>query len=831
MGTIHDVYDSDTRFIINPITRLVKNESSRKTTLIQKDHNSERFSFEVPRYIEGHDMSLCNKVEINYINIDAAIKEQKNEGQYIVEDLQIDKENEEKVVFSWLISEQATQYAGLLSFNIMFRCMDNAETMYRWSTYINSDISVSGGYDNGNVIAQEYADVLAAWEKELFDAEDSAIKNIENKANSTMAAMDKFSTDTYNSFKNNVDAKNAAMTQHANETFENFNSSVDRKAEQTLASIPEEYSDLDAEVKMGKADILDAEQRLIHTDGIIDISKSFVHGMIKQDGDGYITQEVDNQHYHRIATKDSVYLMEGDIVTFPDLSLYNTYLYYIDSNGSYQIKFFGNGSEGQFVLPNGTDWLIMIESNKSTPIDDIIGVASALKIHRPSNLLERMDEAEEKLEQLGEGVEVLNEEVKYIDKSSKTEVANIFSEHYYTDSFRGRFAGFNGSVEIIDGWIKFKPNGNSSYGSVGYEFLTDYLDAGVYFLSFELKTETSIPISSVLVRMDDSIQGCLYNIPEGSHKYGSRTCYGIIKLSERSQYKAPQVYINYGVIPNPETDFVYVRKLTFLNITNMGLQDNQGYYLADILNAQCDGFVDDKSILDFNLHTLYPLQNRNFVLLGDSIFANYSVGSKLEYISHGNVANFADGGTTATGTGAFSTWKIAKGIGTGDWSEQEAANKTSKEEEILQLLKSYSFENADSLIILIGTNDWRRKVAIGENDSLDTNTFKGALNSIVADILTTYPNINIYFLTPLYRTEFGDVDTVPNDSGTYLYEYADAMIDIANKHKLPVFDTFREGGINSYNSTRYLADGTHPTMLMQIKLAQIINKMLEKYEI
>lgn len=253
MGTIHDVYDSDTRFIINPITRVVKNISSPKTTLIQKDHNSERFSFEIDRYVEGHDMSLCNKVEINYINIDSATKEQ-NEGLYIVEDLQIDKENEEKVVFSWLITEQATMHAGLLSFLIMFRCMDNAETKYRWSTNINSDISVSKGIDNGNVIAEEYADVLAAWEKELFDAEDSAIKNIENKANSTMAAMEKFSIDTYNSFKNNVDAKNTAMTNHANETYAEFNNDVNEKAARTLETIPEEYSDLDAEVKDGRLD-------------------------------------------------------------------------------------------------------------------------------------------------------------------------------------------------------------------------------------------------------------------------------------------------------------------------------------------------------------------------------------------------------------------------------------------------------------------------------------------------------------------------------------------------------------------------------------------------
>lgn len=48
MGHTHNVYDTDTHFSINPVTRMIKNESSKKVTLIQHDHNSERFTFELP---------------------------------------------------------------------------------------------------------------------------------------------------------------------------------------------------------------------------------------------------------------------------------------------------------------------------------------------------------------------------------------------------------------------------------------------------------------------------------------------------------------------------------------------------------------------------------------------------------------------------------------------------------------------------------------------------------------------------------------------------------------------------------------------------------------
>lgn len=54
MGHEHSVLETDTRFKINPITRQIVNESNKKLTLIQGDHNSERFGFEIPRHIEKH---------------------------------------------------------------------------------------------------------------------------------------------------------------------------------------------------------------------------------------------------------------------------------------------------------------------------------------------------------------------------------------------------------------------------------------------------------------------------------------------------------------------------------------------------------------------------------------------------------------------------------------------------------------------------------------------------------------------------------------------------------------------------------------------------------
>lgn len=63
----HNIIDSDMHFTVYAVSRRIKSEP-KKVTLMQNDHNSERFTFEIPRYIEGHDMSLCNAVEVHYLD-------------------------------------------------------------------------------------------------------------------------------------------------------------------------------------------------------------------------------------------------------------------------------------------------------------------------------------------------------------------------------------------------------------------------------------------------------------------------------------------------------------------------------------------------------------------------------------------------------------------------------------------------------------------------------------------------------------------------------------------------------------------------------------------
>lgn len=165
-GTI--IVDADSHFNINIETRAITNSENRKTSLIQYDHNSERFSFDIARYIEGHDLLLCNQVQVHYLNISGSGKG-KTPGVYPVTDLSIHPSDNNKVCFTWLISENATRYNGSLHFLISFACVKEDEVLYRWNSGIYTAITIVTGINNSDDIVENYADVLLEWEKRLAE--------------------------------------------------------------------------------------------------------------------------------------------------------------------------------------------------------------------------------------------------------------------------------------------------------------------------------------------------------------------------------------------------------------------------------------------------------------------------------------------------------------------------------------------------------------------------------------------------------------------------------------------------------------------------------------
>lgn len=192
MAHKHRIYDTDLHFIIDPVTRKISSQSG-KVMLMQNDHNSERFTFELPRMIEGHDMSICDSVEIHYINTDSKNKREQSIDIYPVDDLQISPDDDQVVIASWLISQNATKYSGTLTFTIRFACTDdNGMLLYQWFTDIYAIISIAKGIYNVDVATNnDDSDLLAQWKNEILEYNKPFIENIRKETLELLDEADK----------------------------------------------------------------------------------------------------------------------------------------------------------------------------------------------------------------------------------------------------------------------------------------------------------------------------------------------------------------------------------------------------------------------------------------------------------------------------------------------------------------------------------------------------------------------------------------------------------------------------------------------------------------
>jgi len=185
----HNIVDSDKHFVIDTLLRTITTETG-ELVLSQGDHNSERYTFEIPRMVEGHDMSLCNRIEVHYDNI-SKNKKETNEGFDVVTDAAV---NGDDLRFSWLISGNATRLFGTIQFWINFICTDESdEIIYSWGTDIFKSVRVLANNRNTDSVVATFPDVLAQWKAETLNGIDaekqSALEAIDAKANEVLGDL------------------------------------------------------------------------------------------------------------------------------------------------------------------------------------------------------------------------------------------------------------------------------------------------------------------------------------------------------------------------------------------------------------------------------------------------------------------------------------------------------------------------------------------------------------------------------------------------------------------------------------------------------------------
>ena len=175
----HEVTDPDSYFIIDPVSRTMTNESRVKNVIMQFDHESEVYTFQIPRYVEGHDMMTCNRVRVHFNNIDGETGEEIADVAEMY-DLMVNPEDPDTVISTWTIKRQATQKAGILSFLIQYECVNDGEPVYEWHTDIYEDVTVKKSKRNSEVAIIEYTHILEQWYQRVFGAGEGIIDQIED---------------------------------------------------------------------------------------------------------------------------------------------------------------------------------------------------------------------------------------------------------------------------------------------------------------------------------------------------------------------------------------------------------------------------------------------------------------------------------------------------------------------------------------------------------------------------------------------------------------------------------------------------------------------------
>ena len=204
-----NVVDDDKHFRINPDTRTIERTAESDPVLVQFDHNSERFTFDIPKEVDGHDMSLCNSIQVHYINVSATDVSDTKSSIYEVDDFGPSESDPETLSLSWLIDQAGTKLVGPLYFAITFKCTstyidENGDVKvkpdYIWNTSPYKGVTVSDGINNNEKLGLEYYDVVDEWFATIDNAGEiakqeaiTAIQTATEQAkNSAKADIDKY---------------------------------------------------------------------------------------------------------------------------------------------------------------------------------------------------------------------------------------------------------------------------------------------------------------------------------------------------------------------------------------------------------------------------------------------------------------------------------------------------------------------------------------------------------------------------------------------------------------------------------------------------------------
>ena len=201
----------------------------------------------------------------------------------------------------------------------------------------------------------------------------------------------------------------------------------------------------------------------------------------------------------------------------------------------------------------------------------------------------------------------------------------------------------------------------------------------------------------------------------------------------------------------------------------------------------------------------------SYAWFGDSI-SQFGIPENVERKLGSSILDCSFAGAPLTysteqyqGTG-FMT--IASCIKSGDYAPIENALQLQSDAGVdistklinLQHIKDANWNAVSHFVVMAGTNDLSFSGATIEN-------IKAGLRQAFQDVISAYPHITIYFVSPPYR---GNINSAAGN-GLNLLEINEAIEEVCKEFNFPFLDFFHNCGVNQYNKAYYLdAQELHP---------------------
>ena len=145
------------------------------------------------------------------------------------------------------------------------------------------------------------------------------------------------------------------------------------------------------------------------------------------------------------------------------------------------------------------------------------------------------------------------------------------------------------------------------------------------------------------------------------------------------------------------------------------------------------------------------------------------------------------------------------------------AGQTSNQ--ITTRLLATNLSDAYAVTFMAGANDLNNSVPVGTIGQFDRSTYIGNLETAIRYVLTNYPQVKVYLLSPLWESHTG------------WEAYANAMQSVADYYGVPILRWDRISGLNTLTAdTFYVIEGTsrvHPNNDGYARLADCLIPFLQ----